>query len=94
MKTKAPPLKEFNDKIFQERLSERYEELYNYYNTIYHNDQMFDSLINMIFDFYQNRSDSFKKLDLERLKNQKWFWKNDSIGIQFYIEKVSESCRF
>lgn len=93
MKTKAPPLKEFNDKIFQERLSERYEELYNYYNTIYHNDQMFDSLINMIFDFYQKRPDSFKKLDLERLKNPKWFCKNDSIGIQFYIEKVSDNLR-
>lgn len=90
IKKNPPPLKKFNDKIFQERLEERYEELYQNYDAIYHNDQMFNSLIESMFQFYQERSDSLKNLDMERLKNPKWFCRNDSIGVQLYAEKLAK----
>lgn len=87
IKKNPPPLKKFNDKIFQERLEERYEELYQNYDAIY---QMFNSLIESMFQFYQERSDSLKNLDMERLKNPKWFCRNDSIGVQLYAEKFAK----
>lgn len=86
-----PPLKNYDDAIFQKRISERYEELYFYYNSIYHNDQMFNSLIDTIYDFYQKRPETLKKLDIERLKNPKWFCQNDSIGAQIYTEKFANN---
>lgn len=88
-KSNPPPLKSFNDAIFQKRMSEKYEDLYKYYNSIYHNDQMFNSLIDSIYNFYQERSDTLKNLDEQRLSNPKWFCQNDSIGIQIYADKFA-----
>lgn len=88
-KSSPPPLRDFKDEIFQKRLSEKYNELYELYNEIYHDDEMFNSFIGIIFDFYQKRSDSFKKLDLKRLEDPKWFCKNYSIGVQIITEKFA-----
>lgn len=89
----VPPIKNFNDETFQKRFSEKYDEIYYLYDSIYHNDKMFNSLIEMIFDFYQKRDDSLKQLDKERLNDPKWFCKNDSIGIQIYADKFAGNIR-
>lgn len=92
-KPRAPPLKDFKDEIFQSRLSAKYEEMYYLYNSIYHNEDMFNQFLDMIFSFYKNRSDSLKQLDNKRLQDPKWFCKNDSIGIQIYADKFAGNLR-
>ncbi|KAK8848262.1 hypothetical protein M9Y10_019318 [Tritrichomonas musculus] len=96
-KTKAekipPTLKKFDDEIFQQRLAERYEEVYSLYSAIYHDDKMFNSMIDMIFELYQNRSTKLKDLDKKRLKEPNWYCKNDSIVIQLYAEKFAENLK-
>lgn len=92
-KEEAPPLKNFGDDIFQKRLSERYEEIYSLYSTIYHDNKMFESLIDMIYDLYKSRSAKLKKLDDERLKEPNWCYRNDSITMQLYVEKYAKNLR-
>ncbi|KAK8848261.1 hypothetical protein M9Y10_019317 [Tritrichomonas musculus] len=91
---KVPPiLKDFGDEDFQSRLSARYEEVYSLYSAIYHDDKMFNSMIDMIFELYQNRSTKLKDLDKKRLKEPNWYCKNDSIVIQLYAEKFAENLK-
>lgn len=89
VKQEIPKLKNYNDEVFQQRLSKRYEELYSLYSSIYHNDEMFNNLIDMLFDYYKNRPEKLKKLDNDRLKETNWCCKNDSIVIQLYTEKFA-----
>lgn len=81
--------KKYDDIIFQKRFESYYEELYKLYTDLYHNDSKFDLLVDMIYDFYQNRSKKLKILDEERVKTPNWYCKNDSIVIQLYTEKFA-----
>lgn len=85
----APPIKNYGDEIFQNRLKSRYDELYMLYSTIYHDDKMFDLLISMLYELYTKRPEKQKKLDTSRLNEPKWYCKNDSIAVQFYAEKFA-----
>ena len=86
-----PKLRDFKDEIFQKRISEKYEEIYYLYNSIYHNDEMFESMINILYKFYQDRSNKLKQIDNQRLQDPKWYCENDSIGIQIYAEKFANN---
>lgn len=86
-------LKKYSDDIFQKRLSERYKEFYRLYNSVYHNDEKFSSLLDLIYEFYKKRSETLKNLDKERIKDPKWHCQNDSIGIQIYADKFAGNLR-
>ncbi len=56
---------------------------------IYHNGEMLDELTGQMENFYQERSDSLKKLDLKREKNPNWYRSNDMLGMQLYVDNFA-----
>ena len=82
-------IKEYNDPVFSQRLFERDEELFNGFMSLYHNEQMYENLIDRLFTFYQERSSKLKDLDNVKLKNPGWFHSNDMVSYQIYVEKFA-----
>lgn len=77
------------DKTYNKRLMDRIDELKWLYMEIYHNGEMLDELTGQMENFYQERSDSLKKLDLKREKNPNWYRSNDMLGMQLYVDNFA-----
>lgn len=92
-KKQIPPIKNYGDPFFQQRLEKIYEELYTSYSAIYHTDEMFEKLLDSTFQSYSQRSESLKKLDSERLQDPFWYCKSDSIAIHLYADKFAGTLR-
>ena len=81
--------KTFNDNVFQKRLDERKDVLFQKYMNLYHDEEKYNQLIDMIFKCYNERSKELKKLDEERLNDPGWYHKNDMIYYLIYVENFA-----
>ena len=76
-------------RIFEERLQRHHDELRWLYMELYENDSMFAELCDQMYQFYLERNDELKKLDINREKDKDWYKKNDLLGMMFYIDNFS-----
>ena len=76
-------------RIFEERLQRHHDELRWLYMELYENDSMFAELCDQMYQFYLERNDELKKLDINREKDKDWYKKNDLLGMMFYIDNFA-----
>lgn len=79
------------DETFYYRMQARIDELKWLYMEIYRNDSMFSELCDKIRDFYMERNQDLKKMDLEREQNPNWYKSNDMLGMMFYIDNFAQN---
>ena len=80
-------------KVFDDRLSERIDELRWLYIELYENDWMFAELIGQMGVFYGDRVEDLKKLDLYREEHRDWYKKNDKLGMMLYADRFSKNLK-
>ncbi len=77
---------------FQKRFDERYDELKWLYCSLYGEDyQALDWLTAAMAGFYEERSESLKKLDREREANPGWYKGNDLLGMMMYANLFGDT---
>ena len=81
--------REKKDKIFQERMAKKTDELRWLYMELYGNDSMFFELCDQLHRFYEERSSTLKALDRKREADPGWYKKNDMLGMMFYIDNFA-----
>ncbi len=75
--------------IFQSRLKKHHDELRWLYMELYENPSMFAELCSRMEQFYLERKEPLKKLDLDREKDKEWYRQNDRLGMMFYIDNFA-----
>ena len=78
-----------NDKVFEQRLSRRHDELRWLYMELYGNSDMFAELCGQMKRYYDSRKESLKALDLKREKEGKWYRSRDMVGMMMYIDNFA-----
>ena len=81
--------REKTDKIFQDRMAKKTDELRWLYMELYGNDSMFFELCDQLHRFYEERSSTLKALDQKREADPGWYKKNDMLGMMFYIDNFA-----
>ena len=81
--------REKKDKIFQERMAKKTDELRWLYMELYGNDSMFFELCDQLHRFYEERTVTLKALDRKREADPGWYKKNDMLGMMFYIDNFA-----
>ena len=81
--------REKTDKIFQDRMAKKTDELRWLYMELYGNDSMFFELCDQLHRFYEERSSTLKALDRKREADPGWYKKNDMLGMMFYIDNFA-----
>ena len=72
------------------RFKQRYDELKWLYFELYHDDSDgFNSLCQLIKQYYVERSDELKSLDRAREKDPEWYRGNDIVGMMLYVENFA-----
>jgi glycosidase len=80
------------DAVFRDRLEQHYDELKWLYGELYNNDQQaFEYFCNMLYEYYDSRSDALKQLDAEREQNPSWYKGNDMLGMLMYTQCFAET---
>ena len=77
------------DSVFQKRMERHFDELKWLYIELYGNDEMFDELCTRLYDFYEEREQDLKLVDLEREADPNWYKKNDMLGMMLYIDNFA-----
>lgn len=75
--------------IFQSRLKKHHDELRWLYMELYDNPSMFAELCDRMEQFYLERNETLKKLDMTREKDGEWYKQNDLLGMMFYIDNFA-----
>lgn len=75
--------------VFLKRLEKHHDELRWLYMELYGNDSMFAELCDNIKQFYLERNEDLKALDLKREKKPDWYKQNDMLGMMFYIDNFA-----
>lgn len=78
-----------DDPIFQARLSRHMDELKWLYMELYNNQEFFDSLLENLRQFYDQRKQSLKDLDQKREKEPGWYRKNGMLGMMLYVDQFA-----
>lgn len=78
------------EKVYEERLKSRIDELKWLYMELYNNREMFDDLCRNMKDFYAARKAGMKKLDAQREQNPGWFRRNDMLGMMMYVDNFAD----
>ena len=81
--------REKTDKIFQDRMAKKTDELRWLYMELYGNDSMFFELCDQLHRFYEERTVTLKALDQKREADPGWYKKNDMLGMMFYIDNFA-----
>ena len=81
--------REKTDKIFQDRMAKKIDELRWLYMELYGNDSMFFELCDQLHRFYEERTGTLKALDRKREEDPGWYKKNDMLGMMFYIDNFA-----
>ncbi|MCI8775539.1 MAG: amylosucrase [Lachnospiraceae bacterium] len=74
---------------YKKRFEKHFEELRWLYMELYDNGSMFAELCDRMAEFYEERGEELKKLDIEREKQPDWYKKNDMLGMMFYIDNFA-----
>ena len=80
-------------KIFDDRLAQRIDELKWLYIELYDNEWMFAELLGQMGMYYNDRINDLKKLDIEREKNPDWYEKNDKLGMMLYVDNFAKNLK-
>ncbi|MDO4976497.1 MAG: alpha-amylase family protein [Eubacteriales bacterium] len=75
--------------VFQKRLERHHDELKWLYMELYHNEDMFAELCEKLHDYYMERAEWLKELDLERESDPTWYKGNDLLGMMLYIDNFA-----
>ena len=77
------------EKIYQKRLEKHHDELRWLYMELYQNGSMFAELCENMRQFYLQRNQELKDLDLKREACSDWYKQNDLLGMMFYIDNFA-----
>jgi len=77
------------EELYTKRIERHFDELRWLYMELYDNGSMFAELCDKMKEFYEERAETLKKLDLEREKRPDWYKKNDMLGMMFYIDNFA-----
>ena len=75
--------------VFFQRLNRHHDELRQLYMELYDNGSMFYELMERIYDFYTQRSQALKTIDLSREADPSWYKRNDLLGMMLYIDNFA-----
>ncbi len=79
---------------YRKRFEEKIDELKWLYCEIYHNDvQGFEWLCDSMYDYYEKRDVSLKKLDRERVKDKDWYRSNKLLGMMLYTGAFAKTLK-
>ena len=77
---------------FKKRFDERYDELKWLYFSLYGEDfNALNWLVGAMYDFYEERNASLKRLDRQREKNPAWYKGNDMLGMMMYSNLFADT---
>ncbi|MCM1175278.1 MAG: alpha-amylase family protein [Blautia sp.] len=74
---------------YGKRFERHVDELRWLYMELYDNGSMFAELCDKMREFYEERAEALKRLDLEREEQPDWYKKNDMLGMMFYIDNFA-----
>ncbi len=78
-----------HDKLFQERMASRRDELKWLYMELYSNRPMYDELEAQLLSYYHARNEELKARDIIRESYPEWYKQNDLLGMMFYIDNFA-----
>ena len=82
------------EEVFDQRLARYYDELKWLYCELYNNDtQAFDYFMKVLKDYYIEREDALKELDLIREASPDWFKGNDMLGMLMYTNCFAKNLK-
>ncbi len=82
------------DKEFTLRFKKHFDELKWLYCEVYNNDiQAFAYLCGSLYEYYQKRDPSLKRLDREREKTPFWYSTNDLVGMMLYVDNFADTLK-
>ena len=82
------------EEVFDQRLARYYDELKWLYCELYNNDtQAFDYFMKVLKDYYTEREDALKELDLIREASPDWFKGNDMFGMLMYTNCFAKNLK-
>ena len=82
------------EEVFDQRLARYYDELKWLYCELYNNDtQAFDYFMKVLRDYYTEREDALKELDLIREASPDWFKGNDMLGMLMYTNCFAKNLK-
>ncbi len=82
------------EEVFDQRLARYYDELKWLYCELYNNDtQAFDYFMKVLKDYYTEREDALKELDLIREASPDWFKGNDMLGMFMYTNCFAKNLK-
>lgn len=79
----------FIEEIYQKRFEKYHDELRWLYMELYQNGSMFAELCENMRQFYLERNQNLKDLDLKREASLDWYKQNDLLGMMFYIDNFA-----
>lgn len=75
------------EKIYQERFGQYYDEMKWLYCELYEGGaQMFDALCTQLHQFYQDREEALKDMDIRRASEPQWYKGNQLLGMMMYAD--------
>lgn len=82
------------EEVFDQRLARYYDELKWLYCELYNNaTQAFDYFMKVLKDYYTEREDALKELDLIREASPDWFKGNDMLGMLMYTNCFAKNLK-
>ena len=77
------------ESIFRARLARHERELKALYTALYHNDAMYDALLQGMLDFCMQRSDALRGRDEQKALQADWYKSRDMLGMMLYIDNFA-----
>lgn len=82
-----------SEQIYRRRLERHLDELRWLYMELYNSQEMFDGFCQQLYEFYQERKPSLKKLDEQREQEPGWYRKNGMLGMMLYVDQFAENLK-
>ena len=86
-------VKKIDYKIFEDRLTKRFDELKWLYYELYNDSGAFEYFCSMLKKAWAERNDDLKELDEAREKNPDWYSGNDILGMMAYTECFAKNLK-
>ncbi len=79
--------------VFDERFARHAAELEEIYGKLYHDEQAYAYFTGMLRRMWEERSESLRELDAERLGNADWYKGRDLLGMLMYVDAFAGDLR-